>query len=176
MKASVIAGTLRDLSYIASNLRDADRHEIDCQAVWWSPAMVALGALRGSAYVVALDGQPHAAFGACEEQPGRGLWHAWSWGGPLMHRCVPAITRHFYSVLGPDVSAAGAWRVEARALASNELALRWLRRLSATERCVLPRYGRNGEDFVLFDWTRESWANVFLQTPGASSAPDAASC
>lgn len=81
-----------------------------------------------------------------------------------MHRCVPAITRHFYAVLGPAVANAGAWRVEARALASNELALRWLRRLSATERCVLPNYGKNGEDFVLFDWTRESWANVSVQT------------
>ncbi len=162
MRATVVPGNIRDMSYIASNLRDEDRHEIDCQCAWWSPALIAHGAMRGFSYVVKLDGQPHAAFGAAEERPG--LFHAWSWGGPLMHRCVPAITRHFYAVLGPAVANAGAWRVEARALASNELALRWLRRLSATERCVLPNYGKNGEDFVLFDWTRESWANVSVQT------------
>ncbi|TIM18305.1 MAG: hypothetical protein E5Y69_34310, partial [Mesorhizobium sp.] len=31
-----------------------------------------------------------------------------------------------------------------------------------TERCRLPGYGRNGEDFILYDWTRESWNHVPL--------------
>lgn len=173
MKAEVFPANLRDLSYVASNLRSHDRHEIDCQSAWWSPALIAHGAMRGFAYVVWLDHNPEAAFGAAEERPG--LWHAWSWGSVRMPRCVPAITRHFYSTLGPAVAEAGAWRVEARALASNELALRWLRKLSAVERCVLPRYGKNGEDFILFDWTRESWADVLLQATRTEAAADAAS-
>jgi len=76
---------------------------------------------------------------------------------------VPSITRFFYQVLGPNVAAAGAWRVEARPLAGNELAIRWLERLGATQRCDLRGYGKNGEDFLLFDWTRESWNDVLLQ-------------
>ncbi|TIW05308.1 MAG: hypothetical protein E5V74_03535, partial [Mesorhizobium sp.] len=31
-----------------------------------------------------------------------------------------------------------------------------LDRLGATQRCRLPGYGRNGEDFFLYDWTRPS--------------------
>lgn len=157
MKARIVGGTLRDLSYVAANLRPDDKAEIDCQFDEWSPALVALSALQGFAYVVELDGNPEAAFGAAEQRSG--LWVAWSWGSRRMHRCVPAITKFFYEVLGPDVSARGAWRVEARPLAGNDLAVRWLKRLGATYRCDLPGYGKNGESFELWDWTRESWSD-----------------
>lgn len=171
MRAEVVPATLRDISYVASNLRPQDRHEIDCQCAYWTPTLLAYGHMQGFAYVVRLDGNPEAAFGASEARPG--LWNAWSFGTSRIARCVPAITKHFYAVLGPDVAKAGAWRVEARALASNDLALRWLRRLSATERCDLPGYGKSGEMFKLFDWTRESWADVFHEDSRAEAAPDA---
>lgn len=170
MKTRVIGGTLRDLSYIAANLRPDDRAEIDCQADIWTPAQLALAALQGHAYVVTLDGNPEAAFGATEQR--MGLWIAWSWGGKRMHRCVPSITRFFYEVLGPDVSAQGAHRVEARAMAGNDLAIRWLTRLGAQQRCELPGYGKNGEPFLLFDWTRESWNDV-LQATRSKTPSDA---
>lgn len=168
MTVRIIGGNLRDLSYIAANLRPEDHAEVDCQFSEWSPAMLALQAMQGFAYVAEIDGNPEAAFGAGEVRSG--LWIAWSWGTKRMRRCVPRITEFFYAVLGPDVAAKGAWRVEARALASNELALRWLNRLGATERCTLPGYGKNGEDFILFDWTRETWANVHLRKTRASQA------
>ncbi|PAP92658.1 hypothetical protein [Mesorhizobium wenxiniae] len=170
MTLRIIPATLRDLSYIAANLRPEDRAEIDCQLDAWSPALLALTALQGFAYVAELDGNPEAGFGAAEQRGG--LWIAWSWGTHRMKRCVPGITEFFHAVLGPKVAARGAWRVEARALAANELALRWLIRLGATQRCRLPGYGRNGEDFLLYDWTRESWNHVPL--PKAAGAEAAA--
>jgi hypothetical protein len=175
MTVRIIPATLRDLSYIAANLRSEDRAEIDCQFDEWSPALLALSALQGFAYVAELDGNPEAGFGAAEQRGG--LWIAWSWGTRRMKRCVPGITNFFHAVLGPQVAARGAWRVEVRALAANELALRWLGRLGAVQRCLLPGYGRNGEDFLLYDWTRtshlgESWNHVPL--PKAAGAEAAA--
>lgn len=175
MTIRITPATLRDLSYIAANLRPEDRAEIDCQFDEWSPALLALTALQGFAYVAELDGNPEAGFGAAEQRGG--LWIAWSWGTRRMRRCVPGITDFFHAVLGPQVAARGAWRVEARALAANELALRWLARLGATQRCLLPGYGRNGEDFLLYDWTRtshlgENWNHVPL--PKAAGAEAAA--
>lgn len=170
MKARIIGATLRDLTYIASNMRPDDRREVECQLERWDVDMIALSALQGPAYVVELDGNPEAAFGAAQQRAG--LWQAWSWGSRRMHRCVPAITKFFYAVLGPHVAAQGAWRVEARPIADNELACRWLARMGAQERCLLPGYGKNGEDFKLFDWTRETWANVHLrQTSRTEAAP-----
>ncbi|CDX39979.1 conserved hypothetical protein [Mesorhizobium sp. SOD10] len=176
MPIRIVPATLRDLSYIAANLRPEDRAEIDCQVKQWSPALLALTALQGFAYVAELDGNPEAGFGAAEQRSG--LWIAWSWGTRRMRRCVPEITRFFDAVLGPQVAAKGAWRVEARALANNDLALRWLGRLGATQRCRLPAYGKNGEDFFLYDWTRESWNHVSLsktpRTEAAAAGADAA--
>ncbi|ESZ20544.1 hypothetical protein [Mesorhizobium sp. L48C026A00] len=179
MTVRIVSATLRDLSYIAANLRTEDRTEIDCQFDEWSPALLALTALQGFAYVAELNGNPEAGFGAAEQRGG--LWIAWSWGTRRMKRCVPGMTEFFHAVLGPQVAAHGAWRVEARALATNELALRWLARLGATQRCRLPGYGRNGEDFLLYDWTRssdfgssdfgESWNHVpFSKAAGAEAA------
>ncbi|RUV32934.1 hypothetical protein [Mesorhizobium sp. M7A.F.Ca.MR.148.00.0.0] len=161
MTVRIVGGNIRDLSYIAANLRPQDKAEIHCQLDGWTPATLALHAMQGPAYVVELDGNPEAAFGAAQLRSG--LWIAWSWGTRRMKRCVPRITKFFWEVLGPDVAAQGAWRVEARALASNDLALRWLHRLGATERCRLPAFGKNGEDFILFDWTRETWNHVPIQ-------------
>lgn len=168
MSVRIIGANLRDLSYIASNLRPQDKAEIDCQLDEWTPAMLALSAMQGMAYIAELDGNPEAAFGAAEQRSG--LWCAWSWGSKRMWRCIPRITSFFYEVLGPDVAAQGAWRVEARALAANDMALRWLRRLGAHERCDLPGYGKNGEAFILFDWTRETWNHVPSQISQAAEA------
>lgn len=169
MKARIVGATLRDLTYIAANMRPEDRREVECQLAQWNVDLIALAAMQGPAYVVELDGNPEAAFGAAEQRVG--LWQAWSWGSKRMHRAVPAITRFFYAVLGPHVAAQGAWRVEARPIAGNDLACRWLARLGATKRCDLPGYGKNGEDFELWDWTRETWANVFHEGTGAKAAP-----
>lgn len=168
MTVRIIGGNLRDLSYIAANLRPEDRAEVSCQLDSWTPAHLALTAMQGFAYVAELDGNPEAGFGAAEARSG--LWIAWSWGTRRMRRCVPLITQFFFEVLGQTVASRGAWRVEARALASNDMALRWLHRLGATERCRLPAYGKNGEDFILFDWTRETWNVPVSETAGIEAA------
>ena len=175
MTVRIVGANLRDLSYIASNLRPEDFAEIDCQFDVWSPAMLAAVSLQGFAYVAEVNGNPEAAFGAAEQRSG--LWIAWSWGTRRMKRCIPRITDFFFQVLGPDVAAAGASRVEARPLAGNDMAVRWLRKLGATERCLLPGFGKDGQDFLLFDWTRDRWADVHLlnaENTQAEAAPAAA--
>lgn len=159
MTARIVGGNVRDLSYIAANLRPQDRAEIDCQAPGWHPVHLALSALQGMAYIAEIDGNPEAAFGAGEKR--QGLWIAWSWGTPRIRRAVPYISRFIREVMGPDIIEKGGRRVEAYAMAGNGLAERWLTDLGATKRCLLPDYGINGEEFILFDWTRGSWDNVF---------------
>lgn len=177
MTCRIIGGNLRDLSYIASNLRPEDKAEVDCQLDEWTPAGLALGAMQGFAYVAVLDGNPEAAFGAAENRSG--LWTIWCWGSKRVHRCVPRITRFCWDVLMPDVMARGALRGEARPLASNDLACRWLDRLGATRQGLLKSYGKNGEDFVLYEWVRSDFEpilfkkvenNVRIQNPEAAES------
>lgn len=151
----IVGATLRDLSYVAANLRDEDREEIDCQFAEWSPAGLAAASMRGPAYVVTVHGNPEAAFGASPTL-NPGLWIAWSWGTTRMWRAVPRITEFVSSVLIPDLVAAGCWRCEARAMTRHTAAHRWLKRMGAREQGPLECYGLNGEDFTLFEWTRRS--------------------
>ena len=171
-RARIVPANLRDLSYVAANLRAEDRAEIDCQHPGWTPVGLAGAHLQGFAWCVEWNGNPEAAFGAAEQR--QGLWIAWSWGTRRMWRCVPAILDHHREVTGPLVLGAGAHRVEARMLAGNVLAERFLERLGAVRRCELPGWGVNGEPFVLWDWTRESWAKDVL-LDAETSGPAAAS-
>lgn len=152
MTVRIVGACLRDLSFVAANMRPEDRAEIDCQHSEWTPAGLAALHLRDHSYVGLIDGNPEAAFGA-----GRvfdHLWIAWSWMSRKGWRAVPRITAFVREVMVPAIYEAGGMRVEARALATNTSARRWLKKLGATERCELPCYGRGGETFILFDWVR----------------------
>lgn len=151
----VVHANLRDLSYIAAHMRAADRAEVEAQIDEWSAVHVAAMSFRDFAYVVELNGNPEAAFGCGQVR--KGYWLAWSWGTDRLIRCVPAMVAFIVEQLQPAVYEAGALRVEARALASHRLARRFLERIGGTFRCELPAYGKNGEHFVLYDWTRDSY-------------------
>jgi hypothetical protein len=175
---TVQPANLRDLAYIAANMRPADRAEVECQLDRWDATAIAAMSLQGYAYTVELDGNPEAAFGAGQVR--QGYWIAWSWGTRKLWRCLPAMIDYIEHDLQPRVYADGARRVEARALSSHSLAHRFLERIGGHRRCDLPAYGKNGEDFVLYDWTRESWGkHVLLQDArdakaGAATARSAA--
>lgn len=155
MSARIVAANLRDLSYVASRLRPEDEREAACQFEQWSPAMLAAISLKDHAYVVEVDGNPEAAFGACATAH-RGLWVAWSWGSVRMWRAVPVVTQFVRSVMIPDIIEQGCWRCEARAMVENTGAHRWLKRMGAKQHSEpLIGWGKNGEDFLLFDWTRK---------------------
>jgi len=136
-------------------MRASDRAEVEAQMDEWSAVHVAALSLRDFAYVVELNGNPEAAFGCGQVR--RGYWIAWSWGTDRLVRCVPAMVSFITEQLQPAVYEAGARRVEARALASHRHAIRFLERIGGTFRCELPAYGKNGEAFCLYDWTRETY-------------------
>lgn len=159
MTARIVPANFRDLSYIASRIRDEDRAEAEATLGPLHYMDLAAMHLRDSAFVVTLDGNPEAAFGATRVI-GEHLWTAWSWGSNRINRCAPLITRFVRDSMMPDLLAKGAQRVEARAMASHQMARNWLLRMGATERCELPCFGRRGEDFILYDWTR---ADVLFQ-------------
>jgi RimJ/RimL family protein N-acetyltransferase len=155
MFTSVVDATLRDLSYIAAHMRASDRAEVEAQIDEWSAVTVAALSLRDFAYVVELNGNPEAAFGCGQVR--KGYWIAWSWGTDRLTKCLPVMIPFIKEQLQPAVYEAGALRVEARALASHQQARRFLERIGGSFRCVLPAYGKNGEAFVLYDWTRETY-------------------
>lgn len=139
----------------------------------WSPAWLAHTSLSGPAWVAEVDGNPEAAFGAAELR--KGLWIAWSWGTRRMRRAVPHMTRFVREVTIPHAISQGCLRCEARAMASNAMALKWLDRLGANRCADLPMYGINGEDFVLFEWTKDAMDVPFQRQAARSEAASSGS-
>lgn len=155
----IAPATLRDVTYIAANMRDEDRRELLCQmpdGTTLTEAAVAMHAamMPGFAWTAALDGVPACAFGY--QAFSTPVWVAWAWGTKRMVRTIPAVTP-FMLAQGERLIGLGCRRVEARTLKGHGTAQRWLARLGCTWRCDLEDFGRGGETFELWAWTLSNW-------------------
>lgn len=65
-------------------------------------------------------------------------------------------------------------RVEARSISTHTKAHQWLTSLGARCECELDCYGKNGESFRLFAWTRKDFEHVrVIGTESTASASTA---
>lgn len=166
MTVEIIPGNLRDLTYIAANMRAHDWREISAQlpAEITPTQAAAISYTAGRSWVCLWNGQPVAAFGI--SPIAAAVLSIWAWGTNDMLRAVPALTRYVENELVPDWDRLGLMRVEARSIADHKAAHRWLRAMGWTE-TPCPEFGRDGEDFILFAQTRKGWKqrNVLRQQP-----------
>lgn len=151
-----------DMLAIAQNLRARDREELFATRYGNDPADVARdatlsGAFRWGAY---LDGRPVAAVGAFPRWPN--VWTAWAYGTDDWPRVVLTLTRHVRRFMIPALYRSGAIRVDAMALASHYDARKWLVSLGAEPEVTLDKWGKNGQTFVNYVWTRKAAKQVML--------------
>lgn len=163
----ILPATIRDVTYVASNMRTDDWREIACQcAPRLSPYEVAAWALQGrEVWAAHVKGQPVAIFGVHHATPAGNVLTVWAWGTRGMWRAVPDISRFILDDRVPAWIEDGVTRVEARSDLRHTSAHRWMRSLGAAEE-PLAQWGRNGEDFVLFWWTRERWQSIGRNSAG----------
>ncbi|MBL4837746.1 MAG: hypothetical protein JKY34_09225 [Kordiimonadaceae bacterium] len=156
----IVPATFRDLTYIAANMRAGDVAELSCLHENWHPQTVAHNAhcqsFEDSQFVALEDGQPVVGFGAC---PFSGtdpdLWQAWAFGTQRMRRAVPAITRFLRDSFMPDViEKTTVRRVQCFTLSTHDISHKWLSGLGANCEGHMKSFGRNGEDFDIYAWTR----------------------
>ena len=144
-----------DMLTIARNLRERDREELMATRYGDDPADVARdacnsGAFRWAAYV---DGRPVAAIGAFPRWPR--VWSAWAYGTDEWPKVVRLVTRHARNFMMPAVYNSGALRMDALSMESHHDARAWLEYLGAEPLNVLANWGKNGETFVSYVWTRK---------------------
>lgn len=145
-----------DVLHIAEFMRERDREEIFATRWNDNPEFVARdvdhsGAFRWAAY---LDDEPVAAIGAHPRWPN--VWTAWAFGTDLWPKASVTLTRHVRRFMLPALFNAGAVRVDCLALQSNQNACRWLEYLGAFPEKTLDFWGKNGETFVSYVWTRQN--------------------
>lgn len=145
-----------DMLAVASNLRERDRQEIFATRYGSNPAdlardVVLTGGFRWGAY---LDGRPVAGIGAYPRWPN--VWSVWAFGTDEWPRAAIALTRHVKKVMLPALLKAGAHRADCYALKEHGDARRWLEYLGAVPVNILDNWGRSGETFVCYSWTRKA--------------------
>ena len=146
----------RDVRYVAERMRQWDRREIF--ACRWDDDAEALAqdtvrALAcGYGYCTSLD-QPVAVFGAAECWPG--VWQVAAFATDEWPRVALGVTRFIRRTLIATLYERGAHRAECRSMEGHHWAHRWLLALGAQREAVHPGYGRAGETFVTFAWSRD---------------------
>jgi hypothetical protein len=154
----ILEATLRDVSFIAANLNADD--EAECFGVLPSGTtslemaqmVMAASSLKWVAYY---KQQPVMAFGASQDWHRDWAWSAWMFGTKDAPKAVPKVTRHIRGVLIPSLMEAGATRVEAISHAGHVRAHSWLSSLGANEALILRGYGRDNQNYVMFEWVRQ---------------------
>lgn len=159
MMIEIVKPTIRDLTFIAANMREPDRHELACQIV--SDAAVTevatqIAMVSPISHVVRRNDQPIAAFGAAPLT--HVVWALWAFGTKHLWRAIPAISQHLWS-LGDEMIAMGIRRLEVRAWKGHDLAPLWLKAVGCTYVADLSDHGRSGETFELWVWTATDYLN-----------------
>ena len=147
---------LGPVSYVVQLMRAADREEIFALRNDDSPDNLAAEVfLRWGTlgWVAWHDEFPVAVFGATQLWPR--CWMAWMFATDNFPLVGFEVTRFIRRSMIPGLVERGALRCEARSIIGHTEAHRWLREsLGAIEEARLRRYGRNGEDFLVFRWDR----------------------
>lgn len=153
----VIPATLASASFVCANLRASDREEAFCQIPDGTKTHELAYSLlmSGDTFVVEKRRQePVAFFGVSPINVA--TYSIWAVGTDDFTRAVPAMQRHVLKHVVPDLLGRGARTLEARAMQSHLTAHQWIHRTGGKASGIPFEYGKNGEMFVLFRWTRDA--------------------
>jgi hypothetical protein len=145
------------VQHITANLRPADR--LEAHATRWNDsdedlATEIMAWAGGVSWIAALPdtGEPVAVLGACNVWPG--YWSCFMMTTDKFPQIGFPLTKFAKNRMIPLLMELGGWRGEARSMVSHTEAHRWLEALGAKRESTLKCYGKNGEDYFNYVWTR----------------------
>jgi hypothetical protein len=146
------------ITYIAANMRQSDRDELNAMLPLASEMEAAWFSLHspGVSYVCWVDDNPVFAFGVAIDfkSPHRG--GAWGFGTDDTPKAIRQITKFIRRKFIPELIEAGVKRVEVRVLDQHTSSLQWISTaLKARYETPLYQAGFDGETFIQYSWTRD---------------------
>jgi len=154
-KVTVPNPTLAEIQYVVENLSEKSQEDI-WGAVEATPQIYA-GFIhkhpQAFRWVFYNDGKPAALLGAMLQH--RGVWNLFGMGTADWKSVWRLVTLVAKRDMMQAVLDAGAHRAQCMSPATHEDTHKWLRFLGATHEVEMPRFGRNGEDYIMFSWLKE---------------------
>lgn len=154
--------TLADITvdlvkHVALNMRAMDREEIFATRWTEDPENIAevLASRDPIGFVVlADDGEPVSVFGVHQMWPG--VFSVFMFATDRWNEVSFAMTKFVIRDMIPSLMS-GHWvRAECRSLSTHEQAHRWLEMLGAYKESESLCYGKNGETFFTYCWTKQA--------------------
>jgi hypothetical protein len=142
--------------HVVSNMRQKDKEEI--YATQWSddPYAFANAIMKAGDYGFVLhtnDGEPVVVCGAVPMW--EGVWSVWMFATDRFEEIALSTTKFAKKVFFPALVSAGYHRLECRSLSTHTVAHRWLEALGAYKESETTKYGKRGESFFVYCWTKE---------------------
>ena len=140
-----------DCRYIVLNLPPESAAEIAAtRDMKRAPDQIASACemFKDYAMIAYKDNEPVAIMGATPLHPG--VYSAYMLATSRFPEVVWTVTKWARRVFFPALRRAGAHRVEALSIATYKKTHRWIEAIGAKKEQVVPRFGRNREDFIRF--------------------------
>jgi hypothetical protein len=159
MTIRIEAATAEMLRYILEHLSDIDRIELEATA--WDNRRIAdalVSRIMDGAMVamIAKGDRPITACGLVPLSPTVAV--AFAFSTPEYRRAIIPVTRFIRGFGTAFAIKTAIRRIEFRALAARPDVGRWVRLLGAKPEATLSCFGKNGEDFILYRWLRDEYA------------------
>jgi hypothetical protein len=171
MSITIKPATGLALQYILDNLSEMDRIEMAAtnpDGCRLGETLIPLILERSGFSLVAWGDRPITACGLVPLCPGVAV--AFAFSTPEYRRAIVPVTR-FIRGFGTRVAIkSGLHRIEFRALAARPDVERWVALLGAKPEATLSRFGKNGEDFILYRWLAHEHAQPRHDAREASRA------
>lgn len=140
---------LEPLRFICRNMREASRKEVF--ATHDIPpdilAEVLFNDFSDVAWIGSLD-EPIYAGGAYPI--GDGVWQTWGFATDRFKEIATPITKFVRRVMMPTLKERGCTRVESTCSGEDPHVAGWMKVLGYEQVRIVPAFGRNGEDFILY--------------------------
>ena len=148
------------LLYITHNMREKDRAEIlstlyemtRAEATELITQMTLDASTKsGIGWIGYRGGEPIAVLGLTMMHPN--VAQVWMYATDRWPLVALSLTKFAKKTIIPLLKDSKTHRAQCFSIEGHEVAHRWLKMLGATEECVAPNYGGNGEAFHLFAWS-----------------------
>lgn len=148
--------TWKEAIYVCTHMRADDFDEV--MATRWDNDAHSFAAecmrLPGYKKVAVVDGVPVAIGGLAVWQPGVG--QAWLVGTPNIGKAGRQIAKHCKAEIARMFESGCIHRIQAFSSATHTQAHLWLNSIGLKQEALMPKYGKNGEDFIIFSIVKET--------------------
>ena len=141
--------------HVVHKMRAKDREEIFATQWTDDPFSFSNQVILSGGYGFVLhadDGEPVVCCGASPMW--NGVWSVWMFATDRFDEISTSVHRFARRVFFPALDAAGWHRLECRSLATHDVAHRWLEVLGAYKETETANYGKAGEAFLVYCWTK----------------------